>query len=68
MTTARRVLVAALLALAGDPAQVAAQRAGFAEVLARLRAPEGLPSEAAAVAVLRVLEGRSIPHNSAKSG
>ena len=53
-------LAAALLALAGDPAQVAAQRAGFAEVLARLRAPEGLPSEAAAAAVLGVLEGRSI--------
>ena len=49
-----------------DPAAVAAQRAGFAEVLARLRAPEGLPSEAAAVAVLDVLDGRSIPHNPAQ--
>jgi lipid-A-disaccharide synthase len=61
-------LAAALLALVRDPAQVAAQRAGFAEVLTRLRAPEGLPSEAAAVAVLGVLEARSNPHNSAQSG
>ena len=61
-------LAAALLALMDNPAQVAAQRAGFAEVLARLRAPEGLPSEAAAVAVLGMLEGQSTLHNSAKIG
>ncbi len=52
-------LAAALVRLLRDPAAVAAQRAGFAEVLARLRPPEGLPSEAAAVAVLAVLDGRS---------
>lgn len=40
-----------------DPAIAAAQRAGFREALARLRAPEGLPSEAAAEAVLRMLPG-----------
>lgn len=40
-----------------DPAIAAAQRAGFHEALARLRAPEGLPSEAAAEAVLRMLPG-----------
>ena len=40
-----------------DPAVAAAQRAGFREALARLRAPEGLPSEAAAEAVLRMLPG-----------
>ena len=38
-----------------DPAVAAAQRAGFTEALAKLRAPEGLPSEAAAEAVLRML-------------
>ncbi|MEO3471812.1 lipid-A-disaccharide synthase [Roseomonas sp. CAU 1739] len=38
-----------------DPAVAAAQRVGFAEALARLRAPEGLPSEAAAVAVLGMI-------------
>jgi lipid-A-disaccharide synthase len=52
-------LAAALVRLLRDPAAVAAQRAGFAGVLARLRPPEGLPSEAAAVAVLAVLDGRS---------
>lgn len=52
-------LAAALVRLLRDPAAVAAQRAGFAEVLARLRPPEGLPSEAAAVAVLAVLDERS---------
>lgn len=49
-------LAAALVALLRDPGLVAAQREGFATVLARLRVPEGLPSEAAAVAVLRVLD------------
>ncbi len=47
-------LAARLGALLDDPAAVAAQRQGFAEVLALLRPPEGLPSEAAAVAVLEV--------------
>ncbi len=49
-------------ALAGDltrlltePAVVAAQRAGFAEVLAMLRPPQGRPSDAAADAVLAEL-------------
>jgi len=46
-------LAEALLRPMLDPAVAAAQRAGMAESLARLRAPEGLPSEAAAEAVLR---------------
>ncbi len=44
------------LALLRDPAIGAAQRAGFAEVLASLRPPEGLPSDAAASQVLQVYE------------
>jgi hypothetical protein len=36
-------------------AAISAQRQGFAETLARLRAPEGAPSEAAAKAVLAAL-------------
>jgi lipid-A-disaccharide synthase len=48
-------LAEALLRPMRDPAVAAAQRAGFAEVLARLRPPGGgLPSEAAARAVLEV--------------
>lgn len=51
-------LAEALLRPMRDPAVVAAQRAGFAEALARLRPGGGLlPSEAAAEAVLRVAEG-----------
>ncbi|MBB5690963.1 lipid-A-disaccharide synthase [Roseomonas alkaliterrae] len=46
-------LAEALLRPMLDPAVAAAQRAGMAESLAKLRAPEGLPSEAAAEAVLR---------------
>ncbi|MDB5373176.1 MAG: lipid-A-disaccharide synthase [Belnapia sp.] len=49
-------LAAALLRLLRDPDAAAAQRAGFAEVLARLTPPEGLPSEAAAAAVLAMLD------------
>ncbi|MBP0463017.1 lipid-A-disaccharide synthase [Roseomonas sp. PWR1] len=49
-------LAEALLAPMLDPAVAAAQRAGFAEALAHLRAPEGLPSQAAAEAVLRMLD------------
>lgn len=45
-------LSAVLLRLLGDPAAAAVQREGFAAVRALLRAPEGLPSEAAAAAVL----------------
>ncbi|MFZ4408303.1 MAG: lipid-A-disaccharide synthase [Paracraurococcus sp.] len=45
-------LAAVLVRLLTDPAAAAAQRDGFAEVRALLRAPEGLPSEAAAAAVL----------------
>jgi lipid-A-disaccharide synthase len=51
-------LAEALLRPMLDPAVAAAQRVGFGEALAKLRAPEGLPSEAAAVAVLRMLEAR----------
>ena len=61
-------LAAGLVELLRDPAKVAAQQAGFADVLARLRAPEGLPSEAAALAVLGVMEARSTLLNSAKFG
>ncbi len=45
-----------VLALLRDPAQANAQRAGFRTLLATLRPPEGLPSEAAAREVLQVLD------------
>jgi lipid-A-disaccharide synthase len=48
-------LAEALLRPMLDPGVAAAQREGFAEALALLRAPEGLPSEAAAQAVLGAL-------------
>ncbi|MFC7476972.1 lipid-A-disaccharide synthase [Dankookia sp. GCM10030260] len=48
-------LSAVLARLLTDPAAGAAQREGFAAVRALLRAPEGLPSEAAATAVLAEL-------------
>jgi lipid-A-disaccharide synthase len=48
-------LAAVLNALLGDPAAVAAQHAAVAAPLAALRPPEGLPSEAAARAVLELL-------------
>ena len=50
-----------LTALLREPAEAAAQRAGFAEVLARLRPPEGLPSEAAAAAVLEQIAAAEHP-------
>ena len=49
-------LAEALLRPMLDPAVAEAQRAGFAEALAKLRAPEGLPSDAAAEAVLKAIE------------
>jgi len=50
-------LAATALALLRDPAAAAAQRAGFAQVLASLRPPGGLlPSDAAALEVLGVLD------------
>lgn len=54
-------LAEALLRPMLDPGAAAAQRAGFAEALAKLRAPEGLPSEAAAKAVLAAIEGSAGP-------
>ena len=48
-------LTSALLPLLQDEAFTAAQRQGFAATLAKLRAPEGSPSEAAATAVLAAL-------------
>ncbi len=48
-------LAAVLNALLSDPAAVAAQHAAVAAPLAALRPPEGLPSEAAARAVLELL-------------
>jgi lipid-A-disaccharide synthase len=49
-------LAAALGTLLREPAAREAQRAGFAEVMHRLRPPEGVPSEAAAAAVLALLD------------
>jgi len=49
-------LAEALLRPMLDPAVAEAQRAGFAEALGKLRAPEGLPSDAAAEAVLKAIE------------
>jgi lipid-A-disaccharide synthase len=54
-------MAAALDTLLTDPAARAAQQAGFSEVLARLRPPEGLPSAAAAAAVLKALEKAASP-------
>jgi lipid-A-disaccharide synthase len=51
-------LAESLLRLLGDPAAATAQRAGFAAALARLRPPQGRPSEAAAEVVLEVLARR----------
>lgn len=48
-------LTGALMPLLQNAVSIAAQRQGFAETLARLRAPEGAPSEAAAKAVLAAL-------------
>ena len=42
--------------LLGDAAAATAQREAFARVMDVLKAPNGLPSEAAAEAVLRVLD------------
>jgi lipid-A-disaccharide synthase len=51
-------LAAEVVRLLREPAAAAAQRAAFAEVLAMLRPASGLaPSEAAAEAVLGVVEG-----------
>jgi lipid-A-disaccharide synthase len=44
-----------------DPAAAAAQRAAFRDVIASLRAPSGLPADAAAQAVLDVLGGPPVP-------
>jgi lipid-A-disaccharide synthase len=49
-------LAATLAPLLRDPAAAEAQRAGYRPLLASLRAPEGLPSEAAAEAVLGLLD------------
>lgn len=48
-------LAEGLAGLLLDPAPAAAQREGFAEMLSKLRPPEGLPSAAAAAVVLRTL-------------
>jgi lipid-A-disaccharide synthase len=49
-------LSAELVKLLTDPAAAAAQREGFASVFGMLRPPGGVPSEAAAAAVLRALD------------
>lgn len=56
-TCTPEALAEALVAPMLDPAIAAAQRVGFAEALGHLRAPEGLPSEAAAIAVLKQIQG-----------
>jgi lipid-A-disaccharide synthase len=48
-------LAATLQSLLTDPAAAAAQRAGFAAALDSLRPPVALPSQAAAIAILRHL-------------
>ncbi len=48
-----QALAEGLHALLADDTSAATQRAGFAEVLAKLRPPEGLPSAAAARAVIQ---------------
>ena len=47
--------------LLGDPAAALAQRVAFREVMARLAAPAGTPSEAAAREVLAVLDDPGAP-------
>lgn len=54
-------LAEALLGPMLDPGIAAAQRAGFAEALAALRAPAGLPSDAAAEAVLGAIGDPAVP-------
>lgn len=49
-------LTAQVERLLDEPAVAAAQRLGFADVIGQLRAPRGLPSEAAAAAVLDLLD------------
>ena len=61
-------LSAVLVRLLTDPAAAAAQREGFAAVRALLRAPEGLPSEAAAVAVLAEMGLAARPEPAAAAG
>jgi lipid-A-disaccharide synthase len=58
--TAER-LAEALVCLLSDPAAVAAQRDTCRAILDQLRPPHGLPSEAAADAVLELLDQRSRP-------
>jgi lipid-A-disaccharide synthase len=53
-----RKLAATLRTLLDDPAAAAAQRAAFGAVMASLAPPVGLPSAAAAAAVLALLAGR----------
>jgi len=48
-------LAVELRRLLEDPAAASAQRAGFTEALALLRAPAGMPSDCAAEAVLSLL-------------
>ena len=54
-------LAAALRRLLEDPAAAAAQRAGFAATLPLLRPGQGLPSQAAATAVLDLVGGGAEP-------
>src|SRR6185312_6360460 len=49
-------LAATLIDLLNNPAAAATQRAAFATIVDQLRPPRGLPSEAAADAVLELLD------------
>jgi lipid-A-disaccharide synthase len=53
-------LAEVLRRLLSDENAASAQRAAFKPVMASLAAPEGTPAEAAALAVLEVLEGKSL--------
>jgi lipid-A-disaccharide synthase len=55
-------LAAAVRFLLDDPEAAKVQRAGFAEIMATLAPPEGLPSDAAAWAVLSLIESETNPY------
>ena len=54
------ILAGTLTTLLSDQRAADAQRAGFREIIARLRAPAGLPADAAAGAVLALLDRASL--------
>ncbi len=56
-----QMLAATMRSLLEDPAAAGAQRAGYQPALARLKAPAGLPSAAAAARILALLDGGRPP-------